>query len=150
MRLIERIGEHYKTNISNRYIRPVLLQLPLDKTTWDHIEDLTEKYEQYRYEGFHLDELYAHIEATARFIAATRRDVAPSLRYRLTDGGGPDKVLRDMAVNTFSSNLEIFTKLLCELYFKVKDVDLAHANGKTPLYEQMPQLNDLDKIILNG
>jgi hypothetical protein len=152
MRLIERVGEHYKTNISNRYVRPALLQLQLDKTTWDHIESLTEKFEQYRYEGFHLDELYRQIASTARFVAATRREVAPSLRYRLSDGGssGPDRVLRDMAVNTFSSNLELFAKLLCELYNKVKDIDAANATNKRPYYEQAPEFGDLDDLILNG
>jgi len=152
MRLIERIGEHYKTNISNRYIRPALLQLQLDKTTWDNIEGLTEKFEHYRYEGFHLDELYRQLDATARFIAATRREVAPSLRYRLSEGGsgGPDKVMRDMAVNTFSANLDLFTKLVCELYYKVKDIDLANASAKGPLYEQMPEFKNLDNMILNG
>jgi hypothetical protein len=152
MRLIERVGEHYKTNISNRYIRPALLQLQLDKTTWDNIEDLTEKFEHYRYEGFHLDELYRQIVSTARFIAATRREVAPSLRYRLSDGGssGPDRVLRDMAVNTFSANLELFAKLLCELYNRVKNLDAVHSNDKRPLYQQMPEFDNLDDLILNG
>ena len=48
VRLIERIGEHYRTNISNRFLRPVLLQLQVDKNTWDQIEILTEKMELYR------------------------------------------------------------------------------------------------------
>ncbi|MDR0496957.1 MAG: hypothetical protein LBH42_05020, partial [Treponema sp.] len=52
IRLIERIGEHYRTNISNRFIRPTLLTLPLEKSTWDSIEMLTEKLEQFRYQGF--------------------------------------------------------------------------------------------------
>jgi hypothetical protein len=150
MRLIERVGEHYKTNISNRYIRPALLQLPLDKTTWDNVENLTEKFEQHRYEGFHLDEMYRQIAATARFIVATRRDVAPSLR-RLSDGGasGPDKVLRDMAVNAFSANLELFANLVSELYNRVKDIDAINAKNKRPFYEQAPEFSDLDDLILN-
>jgi hypothetical protein len=94
MRLIEQISEHYKTNISNRFIRPALLQLSLDKPTWDNIEDLTEKFDQYRYQGVHLDELYRQIIAIARFVYATRHEVAPNLRHRLNVGGsGADKVL---------------------------------------------------------
>jgi len=152
MRMIERLGEHYKTNISNRYIRPALLQLSLNKTTWDNVENLTEKSEQYRYEGFHFNELYRQIAATARFIVATRREVAPSLRYRLNDGSatGPDKVLRDMAVNTFSANLELFSKMLCELYVRVKDIDSINAKDKRPLYQQTPEFDDLEDLILNG
>jgi hypothetical protein len=149
MRLIERIGEHYRTNISNRFIRPALLQLPLDKTTWDNVEVLTEKYEQFRYQGFHLDELYREVSATARFVAATRREVAPSLRSRLASGGvsSGDKVLQDMAVNTFNANLTIFADLLKELYSRLMDIDIAAAKGKTPLYQQVPEYNAIEEML---
>jgi hypothetical protein len=149
MRLIERIGEHYRTNISNRFIRPALLQLPLDKTTWDNIETLTEKYEQFRYQGFHLDELYREVAATARFVAATRREVAPSLRSRLGNGsvGTGDKVLRDMAVNTFTANLNIFADLLNELYTRLVDLDVAAAKGKTALYQQVPEYGTIEEML---
>ena len=151
MRLIERIGEHYRTNISNRYIRPALLQLPLDKTTWNHIETLTEKFEQFRYRGLDLDELYLHIAATAKFIVATRREVAPSLRYRL-DGSasGPDRVLRDMAINAFTSNLELLADMIYELYNRVREIDAADSKGKSPLYEQVPEFSNIEDLLANG
>ena len=150
--LIERIGEHYRTNIANRFIRPALLQLPLDKATWNHIENLTEKYEQFHYEGFHLDELYRQVAAAARFVAATRRDVAPSLRQRLSGGssGGPDKVLKDMAVNTFSSNLNLLAELLNDLYTRLMDIDIVAAKDKKPLYQQVTEFRDLEDILLHG
>jgi hypothetical protein len=151
MRLIERIGEHYKANISNRYIRPALLQLSLDKTIWNHIETLTEKFDQFRYQGLHFDELYRQVAATGRFVAAARREVAPTLRQRLVDGGssGPDKVLRDMAVNTFSSNLNLLAGLLLELYERLKELDEA-ASSKRPLYQQIPEFSNLEDLLLNG
>ena len=150
--LIERIGEHYRTNISNRFIRPALLQLQLDKTTWTSIETLTEKFEQFRYHGIHLDELYGHIAATARFIIATRREVAPSLRQRLSDGGvsGSDRVLKDMAVNTFASNLELFAEMIYELYERVKEVDFESAKDKRPLYQQVPEFSNIDDMLAHG
>jgi hypothetical protein len=151
MRLIEQISEYYKTNISNRFIRPALLQLSLDKPTWDNIEDLTEKYDQYRYQGFHLDELYRQIIAIARFVYATRHEVAPNLRHRLNVGGssGPDKVLRDMAVNNFSSNLHLFADLVFDLYQKVVEIDTASAKGQRPLYQTIPELTDIANQLLN-
>jgi len=151
MRLIERIGEHYRTNISNRFIRPALLQLSLDKTTWNYIETLTEKFEQFRYRGLDLDELYLHIAATARFITATRREVAPSLRHRL-DGSssGQDRVLRDMAVNTFAANLELFADMIFELYNRVKDIDEIDSKDKRPLYEQVPEFSNIEDMLVNG
>ncbi|MDR1617541.1 MAG: hypothetical protein LBS06_00665 [Treponema sp.] len=152
IRLIERIGEHYRMNISNRYIRPALLQLPLEKQAWDLIEILTEKMEQYRYQGFHLDELYRQIVAAARFVALTRRELVPTLRNRLGSGGtaGPDKVLRDMAVNNFGSNLKVFADLVNELYIKLVELDKADAKGHRPLYLQIPELADIGRMLVGS
>jgi hypothetical protein len=149
LRLIERLGEHYQINIFNRFIRQALLQLPLDKTTWDLIEALTEKSDQVSYQGAHLDELYRQIAAAARFVVAARRDLAPSLKNRLGySSGGSDRVLRDMAINNFSSNLRVFAELLNELYMGLVEFDNAAAKGKKPLYQQIPELNDISKTLI--
>jgi len=147
VRLIERIGEHYRSNIANRYLRPGLLQFPLDKMTWDQIEILTEKMEQYRYQGFHFDELYRQIAAAARFVAIGRHETTTSLRNRLgNDPGGPDRVLRDMAINNFASNLQLFADILYELYTNLVKLDQeASAKGRKPIYSQMPELSDLNR-----
>jgi hypothetical protein len=152
IRLIERIGEHYRTNISNRFIRPALLQLPLEKQAWDLIEILTEKIEQYQYQGYHLDELYRQIAAAARFVALTRRELVPGLRNRLGGGSnsGPDKVLRDMAVNNFGSNLQLFADLVNELYVNLVELDKIDAKGRRPLYMQMPELTDIGRMLVGG
>jgi hypothetical protein len=152
IRLIERIGEHYRTNISNRFIRPALLQLPLEKHAWDLIEILTEKIEQYQYQGYHLDELYRQIAAAARFVSLTRRELVPGLRNRLGGGGGsgPDKVLRDMAVNNFGSNLQLFADLVNELYVILVELDKIDAKGRRPLYMQMPELADIGRMLVGG
>ena len=151
IRLIERIGEHYRTNISNRFIRPALLQLPLEKQSWDLIEILTEKAEQFRYQGFHLDELYRQIVAAARFVSLTRRELVPSLRNRLSGAGaGPDKVLRDMAIHNFASNLQVFADLVNELYVKLVELDKQDAKGKRPLYMSIPELQDIGRMLVGS
>jgi hypothetical protein len=150
IRLVERIGEHYRTNISNRFIRPALLQLPLDKQSWDFMDILTEKIEQYRYQGFNLDDLYRQIAAAARFVATTRRELVPGLRNRLSGGGasGPDRVLRDMAVNNFASNLQLFADLVNELYVNLVELDKVDAKGRRPLYLSMPELQDIGRMLV--
>lgn len=150
IRIIERISEHYRTNISNRFIRPALLQLSLEKETWDQIEILTEKFEQFRYQGFHLDELYRQIFASAHFVSVTRRELAPSIRHRLgvNSSAGADKVLRDMAVNNFSSNLQVFADLLNELFINLVEFDKTISKGRKPLYTQIPELNDLGRLLV--
>ena len=151
IRLVERIGEHYRTNISNRFIRPALLQLPLEKQSWDLIEVLTEKIEQYRYQGFHLDELYRQIVACARFVAITRREMVPTLRNRLSGGAsGPDRVLRDMAVNNFGSNLQLFADLVNELYVSLVELDKLQAKGHRPLYMSIPELQDIGRMLVGN
>jgi hypothetical protein len=151
IRLIERIAEHYRGNIANRFLRPALLQLPLDKMTWDHIEVLTEKMEQFKYQGFHMDELYRQIAAAAHFVSLARRDLAPSLRNRLGAGaGGPDKVLREMAINTFSSNVRVFADLLNELYVSLVELDKASAKGRQPIYQQIPELSELGSELVES
>jgi len=153
VRTIERIGEHYRKNISNRFIRPALLQLPLEKQSWDQIEILTEKIEQYRYQGFLLDELYRQIIATARFVSITRRDLVPTLRIRLTNIGsstGSEKVLRDMAINNFGSNLQVLADLLNELYVYLVEIDKIQAKGRRPLYLSIPELKDIGRLLIGG
>jgi len=151
VRLIEQISEHYRANISNRFIRPALLQLSIDKTTWDQIEILTEKLEQFQYQGFHLDDLYRQISAAARFVAVSRREFVPSLRNRLGNSqSGTEKVLREMAVNTFGSNLQLFADLLNELFIKLVELDKLDSKGRKPLYMQIPELSDIGRQLVGG
>jgi len=149
MRLIERIGEHYRTNISNRFIRPALLQLSLDKMTWTHIETLTEKIEQFRYQGLQLDELYRQVASVARFIAATRREVAPVLRQRLSGErtAGADRVLKDMVVNAFSANLTLLAEMVGELYERLKEIDVTTTKDKRPVYQQSSEFDSINEML---
>lgn len=149
VRQVEQIGEHYRTNISNRFIRPALLQLPIDKMTWDQIEILTEKVEQFRYQGFHLDELYRQIAASARLVSICRRDLVPGLRNRLGNNQSNfDRVLREMAVNNFGSNLQLFADMLNELYINLVDLDKQDSKGKKPIYLQIPELADIGRQLV--
>jgi len=125
------------------------LQLSLEKQTWDLLESFTEKVEQYQYQGYHLDELYRQILASAQFVHVTRKELAPSLRARLSGASsGPDKVLKDMAVNNFNSNLRVFADLINTLYLKLVELDKADAKGKKPLYMSMPELQSLGLMLV--
>ena len=149
VRLMERIGEHYRANISNRFLRPVLLQLQVDKNTWDQIEILTEKMELYRYQGFHLDDLYRQIASCSRLVEVARSQMVPSLKSKFSSApAGPDKILRDMAVNNFSSNLQVFADLLNELYVSLVEMDKKAAGKDKPVYKQMPELFDVGRQLV--
>jgi hypothetical protein len=116
---------------------------------WDQIEILTEKMEQYRYQGFHFDELYHQIAAAARLVDVARHETIASLRNRLgNDTAGPDRILRDMAINNFASNLQVFADILNELFINLVKMDETSARGKSPIYMQMPELNDIGRQLV--
>jgi hypothetical protein len=144
VRLVEQIGEYYRTNISNRYIHPALSELQLDKPAWALIEGMTDK-EQFHDEGFLLDDLYRQIAAMAQFIELARRDLTPNLRslVSMSNSSGPERVIRDMAVNNFSSNLKVFAALINDLYSHLKEMDIAETGERPPLYLRMPELKDV-------
>ena len=149
MRLIEQIGDHYRTNISNRFLRPVLLQLQIDKGTWDQIELLTEKMELFHYQGFHLDELYRQIAACARFVEVARHGMVPALRNKLNGvPASTDKILREMAASNFAANLQVFADLLNELYVSLVDLDTKDAGKNAPVYNQVPELYNIGRLLV--
>jgi len=149
IRLIEQIGEHYRTNISNRFLRPILLTLQIDKNTWDQIELLTEKVELFRYQGFHLDELYRQVGACARFVEIARNHLIPSLRNKISSvPGGTDKILREMAASNFESNLQVFADLLNELYLSLVEIDKQSAGKNKPIYTRMPELFSIGRLLV--
>jgi len=150
-RLIKQLADHYKTNISNRFIRPVLLQLPFDDILWGQIESLTERNEKLGYQGYHIDDLYRQISALGKFVYAVRTEIAPTLRYRIGNNFSDktDKVLRDMAINNFSSNLQVFAELIYELYNKIVEIDTAAVKkGERPVYKQYTDLEDIQEKLL--
>ena len=152
IRLIELIASHYQANVSNRFLRPLLLQLQVDKSTWDQIELLTEKMELFRYQGFHLDELYRQIAACARFVEIARNGLIPTIRNKLSSvpGSASDKILREMAANNFVSNLQVFADLLSELFINLKELDKKAAKDNKPLYATMPDLTSIDRLLMGN
>jgi len=147
--MIEAIGHHFKTNISNRFTRGALSLLVLDNATWNQIEELTEKSDNYRYQGYHLDELYGLILAMARFVSAARKQAAQTLRYGNVDRlNSQDRVLRDMVVNNFSSNLNILADSVNKLFIKVVEIDKDNSGGRPAIYTRFPELAELGRYLI--
>ncbi|MDR0451677.1 MAG: hypothetical protein LBH15_01380 [Treponema sp.] len=146
LQMVERLGEHYRANIDTRFIRTALLQIPLEKNQWDLVEDLT-KVDQLRSQGYVLENLYRELAAAARLVSVARRNLLPNIRNRVLtvgSGSGSDRILRDMAVNAFGTNMDIFEKMVQEIFAALVQMDKAdHKHGRRPLYNQMPELADL-------
>ena len=149
IRLVEQIGEHYRTNISNRFLRPILLQLQIDKNTWDQIELLTEKIELFRYQGFHIDELYRQIAACARLVEVARNNMLPGIKNKINAlGSTPDKFLREMAANNFQSNLQVFADMLNEIYVNLVEMDKKASGKNPPVYTQIRELHTVGRLLV--
>ncbi|GHV25564.1 hypothetical protein AGMMS4952_03630 [Spirochaetia bacterium] len=148
IRLIDRIGEHYRSNVANRFIRPALLQLSIDKQMWSLIDVLMEQAD--RYQDYELGELYRQLVAAAELVYQCRITLIPGLRSRPNMGAisGPDKVLREMAMSNFPSNLQVLADLLNELFVLLVEADKTLAKGRKPLYAQMPEVANLGKLLI--
>jgi hypothetical protein len=149
-RIIEKIGDHFQHNVSNRFIRKALVVLELQQSEWDRLENLTNKAEYYKQQGFQLDELYDMILASAHFIHQARTKLVGNLRGMLAQGStDQDRVLRDMAAQNFPVNLAIFSDLVNELYMKTTSIDREAHENKKPTYEKIPELKDIGKYLVN-
>jgi hypothetical protein len=148
-RIIEKIGDHYLNNVSNRFVRKALVILELRQSEWDKLENLTAKTEYYKQQGFQFDELYEMVLAAAHFIHQARTRMLPNIRSMLAQGGTEqDRILRDMASQNFPVNLAILSDLINELYMKTTSLDRAAHDKKRPVYERIPELKDLGKYLV--
>jgi len=151
---IEAIGAYYRSNIVNRFTRRAISMMTLDPQSWNLIEDFTEKLENYRYQGYHLDELYSQILAMARFVYQARRDIAPKLSYLASSGGSSiressaDRTLRDMAVANFGPNLKVLADKVNELYMKVINLDKEGAGKGQPVYATISELKEIGRYLV--
>lgn len=145
--LIEQISYHYQLNITNRVLRPVILQIYLDERTWNNIEIFTEKYETYRYSGYYLDELYRQLAACARFVDAARGSM-DSIRNKLkANPNAPDKIYRDISANNFPNNIKHLAELLSSLYSLLLDIDKKKSGKNLPVYTQIRELERVSGVL---
>ncbi|MDR1219493.1 MAG: hypothetical protein LBK73_07780 [Treponema sp.] len=141
--LIELLNNHYKTNIASRFMRPLLLQLSIKKWVWDAIDSFVLNVSLFDYQRFNHDDLYRQLLAFSHFIIVTRRELLPGLRNHSLRFSGPDKILMDMAVNTFPSNINLLAEYTKQLYRKLVDFDKANTINAEPPYLQYGELEDM-------
>ena len=158
-KIIEKIRNHYQNNINNRFIRKALLMMKVPRGTWDALSRLTEKSDYYKIQGYPYNELYEQIHAAATFVHHAKIDVLPRLRSRLAGGTdtifgrqkadeSQDPVLLQMAIDNFPANLGLFSDMVNELYVQAVELDRQEHAGQKPVYERMPELKELGKLLI--
>ncbi len=157
-KIVERIGDHYTTNVNNRFVRKALVTMDMPQSEWDRLDGLTTKSDYYKAQGFQFDELYEMIIAAAHFIYKARQSILPNIRSMVTGsplgsskgGSDQDKVLRDMAARNFPVNLQILTDLVNELYVRTATLDRQAHEKKPPVYERIPELKELGRYLVTS
>jgi len=150
-KIIERIGDHYKNNISNRFIRKLLITLDLPQSEWDRLDGLTTKSEYYKNQGFQFEDLYEMVIAAAHFIHQARTRLVPNLKAVILHGGtDADRVLREMAAQNFPVNLAVLADQVNELYMETTSLDREVHEKKRPVYEKIPELKDIGRFLVNA
>ena len=146
-RIIERAAYHYHLNITNRVLRPYILQLYLDERTWSNIVNFTEKLELYRDKGFDLNELYKQLAACARFLETVRNGIHAIRGKVKDDRNASDKIYREMTVNNLPNNLKTFAELLNALYVILVDIDERSAENNIPIHINFPEFEKISRTL---
>ena len=158
-KIVEKIRTHYHNNINNRFVRKALLMMKVPRGTWDALSRLTEKTDFYKIQGYPFNELYEQIHAAATFVHHAKIDVVPRLRSLVAGGidtifSRPksdqknEEVLLQMAVDNFPANLGVLSNLINELYLQAVEVDKEDHPNERPVYERMPELKELGKLLI--
>jgi hypothetical protein len=152
--LIERIADHFNNNLYNRYLRQAYTAMTLDQHAWTLIENLIDKSDYYKLQGYHYDELYDRVLALARFVYHSRREIQPHLRSILQRAGGPsggspnERILREMAVNNFASNLNLLSDLTNKLFSRVAELDEEDHKNDRPVYRRIPEVQEIGRYLV--
>jgi hypothetical protein len=163
--LIAKISDHYVNNLNNRFLRKAFLQMEMPQSIWDTLDGLNDKENYYKMDGLHFHEIYEIIVAAATFISKAKKDIRPNLKMILSAGstvfskgghaeGGPslseskDRILREMAISNFDSNISIFSDLINDLYMKTVEEDKTTHKGKKCIYESIPELKNVGGMLI--
>ena len=151
---VEELSEHYKRNFNNRFLRKALNHLTLDRGEWDLIDDLLQNSDFVKVQSYSYVELYERIYACAKLVDKARHEIGPNIRSLagaglFGDSNKMDKVLFNMAVSNFGSNLSIFADTVHSLYLKTVEQDKAdHTTGGSPDFLRVPELKDIGKMLV--
>lgn len=159
-RLIESIGEHYKNNINNRFLRKALMSLDLDKGVWERVEGITGISDLEKAQGIRYQDLYESVLALAVFVQKIRRDVIPNLRHLVGDSpegvfsrsgpSGPgEKILVTMAVSNFPVNVKILADQVNELYLKTVELDKSDHPQTGQIFKKIPELARIGQLLID-
>jgi len=149
---LDELKKQYESNMSNGFIRSALLSLDLSYEVRGGIEGLTDRLDYFKHQGYRFEELYNGVYGMAVFIYRARVEVVPHLKNspafsRVSDS---EKILASMAANNLNANLDLLSDRVNDLYLSVVKVDIDSHKVKSPVYERMPELGNLGKLLTSS
>ena len=149
---LDDLKQHYESNMSNAFIRSALISMDLPYEIRNGIENITDKLDYYKHQGYRFEELYNGIYGMALFIYRARVEVVPSLKknpslHNVTES---EKILASMAADNLKANLNILADHLNDLYLSVVRVDIDSHKVKMPVYKRMPELDKLGQLLTSS
>ncbi len=147
--MLDEVRKHYKGNMSNTFIRSALLAMDLPYAMRSSIENITDKVEMFRNQGYKFEELYNGIYGLSVFIYKARIEVIPGLKNSsyLRDASASERVLAEMAADNLKANLNLLADKLNELYLKVVRLDVKSHKAKSPVYTRMEELEKIGQLL---
>lgn len=140
---LEKIAQHYRQNVASPYLKPEFYRLHLDHSVWHSIEQLTERNQAFRQQGYHLDELYKMLWAVALFIQVARSQlvdqIVPSVKAAYRSRSPSDQLIAQMSAENFAGNLGILARLVYETFVTLTQFDEQNTRGQPPLYQRMEE-----------
>ncbi len=115
---VKRLAEHFQSNVNNRFLRDILIQLDVSDSDWRMIERMTSPRQIDDMQGYGVEQLYDGIVALAHFVYAARREALPAIAKFNPPGASP---IAKMAIKTFPANLDTLSKMVLDLYRRVRD-----------------------------
>jgi hypothetical protein len=151
LKKVEALGKFYLSNIANPYLRPEFALLTLSKKDWAEIENLTERFEMFRFQGYFFDDLYLKLLALARFLKQARVQLLPVIRGHIAAKSSnrppQEKLKADLSAMNFESNLSQLSERVKEIYTMTTSEDKDLSKGNRPIYQTMPELKDFADLL---
>ena len=148
---LEAMGAHYKNNVASTYLKADLSTLTLSRRDWDEIELITARLDIYRYQGFHLDELYLKLLSLARFVKQSRTQLGSNLKnlvsHRYASRTSSEKLMAEMVAANFQANVSLLAEMVLELFYLTRKEDTDQNQGKAKELASVSEAKEIETLL---
>jgi len=146
---VESITSHYATLHGNSFVRNALASIEVPYQYRVALDLLVHAGENYRLDGYSLDDLYLGILGLSQYIYIARLEVHPALAQKFSVRSSSDSILEKMAADNMKANLGALADRVSELYILTVNWDKEH-NPRKPFFNSFPELKDVGQLLTSN